>query len=355
MRLNDTERRQMRAALSGSFSTPPYFDTLVRALSKNPNDFAPMSGISVRIDALIEEYEAKGEILALIEMPTQVQGWEQNAGLKAALDIVRQSYLARQGSLWMRSPKPFNAYLLDQGRPFIDRKVFRQYCEELVPEKGKRFLVVNGEPGSGKTHSHYLIEAAAPHYGYQFCFIELEQEIPSKYYPDVMARRIDRDLALPETEPMIEQQNVPDRWAQELCDWLVKKIQLGGNHYWIVLDGFRNPDLPEETKQLVKHLIDAVDKRLPQTRLILLDFELASLPRKLRPFVRNEDIRAVDQPEMEAFFRELFQHAQLPFDEQHVVQVAGQILHDLPVTGEERMLEIMVRVMETTEQLLATE
>lgn len=358
MRLTDTERKRLSAALASAFSTLAFFELLVRSLSKNPDDFAPRDGVPVRISALIEEYEARGDILVLMEMPMQVQGWEQNLALKAVLDQVRQTYLERRGSSWMAIPKPFDAFMLDQGRPFIDRKPFRQYCEELIPEKGRRFLVVNGQPGTGKTHSHYLIEAAAPHYGYRFCFIELEQEIPSRYHPDVMARRIDRDLALPETEPLIEQHNVPDRWAQELCDWLVEKIKIiqdEGKFCWIILDGFRNPDLPDETKQLVKHLIDAVDKRLTQTRLILLDFDPASLPRTVRPFVRTEDIRAVEQPELEAFFRQLFQHVGVPFEEQHLTDVASQILQDLPAASEERMLEIMMRVMEATEQLLAKE
>jgi len=358
MRLTDTERKKLSAALTSAFGTLRYFDELVIALNKNPDDFAPRDGVSVRIKALIEAYEARGDILVLMEMPMQVQGWEQNMALKAVLDQVRQTYQERQGSSWMVIPRPFDAFMLDQGRPFIDRLPFRQYCEELIPEKGRRFLVVNGQPGSGKTHSHYLIEAAAPHYGYRFCFIELEQEIPSKYYPDIMARRIDRDLALPDTEPLIEQHNVPDRWAQELCDWLVEKIKIiqdEGKFCWIVLDGFSDSDLPDETKQLVKHLIDAVDKRLTQTRLILLDFKLDLLPRTLRPFVRNEDIRAVDQPELEAFFRQLFQHVGVPFEDHHLTDAASKILQDLPAASEERMLEIMTRVMETTEQLLAKE
>jgi hypothetical protein len=169
-----------------------------------------------------------------------------------------------------------------------------------------------------------------------------------------MVRRIDRDLTLPTTEPFPEQQNVGERWAQELCDWLVKKIQLDGSRCWIVLDGFGNSNLPDETKRMVNSLIDAVDKRLPRVRLILLDYPLP-LPRQLRPFVHTENLDEIDHPELEAFFQSVFRYSQIPHDDLQVQGVAAKILADLPENKEERMLEIMLRVIEAKEQLIPKE
>ena len=82
-------------------------------------------------------------MLQLIKIPATVQGWENNVALKAALQIVSESYERRLGANVLALPNPWEACFLNQGRPFIDRQVFRNYIQELNKQGGKRFLVVN--------------------------------------------------------------------------------------------------------------------------------------------------------------------------------------------------------------------
>jgi hypothetical protein len=350
MQLSENEREQLHATLLNAFSTINFFERLAQKLGLNPHDFEPTSGITDRMSALIIYFEAQDNIETLLSIPPTVPGWENNIGLKAALEIVHKSYVERKGSSYKTLTNPFDACFLEQDRPFINRDSFRDYLKELSKEKGKRFLVVNGPLGSGRTHSHYLIEALAPYCNYKFCFIELENEVPTKYYPDIMARRIDRDLRLPMTEQIPTQQNVGERWAQELCDWLVEKILLDNNYCWIVLDGFGNQDIPDETKRLVASLIDAIDKRLPKVRLVLLDYTLP-LPRKLRPFVNIEDINEISQEELNTFFKSFFYHAQIEHEDKQIRDITMKVFENLTDNEEERMFTIMTRVMEIKNKL----
>lgn len=351
MELNNDERTDLKAALLSAFSTIDFFKRLVQGLGRNPDDFAPQAGLTDRIDTLVRAFEAQDEVLLLLEVPPTLPGWQANAGLKAALENVKASYLQRRGTPRPALANPLDATVLDMGRPFIDRKEFRTFLADLVPESGKRYLVVNGPLGSGKTHSQYLIEEIKRPFDFQSTCIVLEQEFPSTYHPDVFARRIDRDLRLPDTEPMPAQQNVGDRWAQEICDWLVEKMLAGGERYWIVLDGFGHPALPEETKRLVAALIHAVDRRLRRVRLVLLDYPEA-LPRHLRPFVPVDIPPRIGKTELEEYFKAAFTQNGIEADEQQVVDLAGQILAGLPAEDEERTFEIMLRVTESLQQVL---
>lgn len=346
-KLSKDERDRLRAALLESFNNPLHFERLVSQLGRYPAEFAPTAGISYRIDALINTLEAEGKVEQLLDAPLQLQDWKDNIGLREALDMVRQSYRAHQGSTLASLPDPFEACLLDQDRPFIDRHQFRKYLKDINTERGKRYMVVNGPTGSGKTYSHYMIEALASHCGFKFSFIELKQEIITRYAPDIMARRIDRDLTLPDTDPLPDQQAVGSRWGKELCDWLVEKILKDGACCWIVLDGFSAPDLPDETRLLVDSLIDAVDKRLAKVRLVLLDYKKEKLPRMLRPVTHEDILQEVGQPELEAFITRLFQYKGIPVESQNVQGFASKLLENLPDKAEERMEEIMLRIMET--------
>lgn len=349
-KLSKEEYDLLEETLLGSFNTLVDFELLVKKLGRYPSDFAPTAGISYRIDALISTLEAQGQIEKLLDAPLQLTNWKNYVALRQALDQVRQSYQSRQGTPLANLPDPFDACLLDQGRPFIDRRQFRIYLKDINSEGGKRYMVVNGPSGSGKTYSHYMIQALASHCRFKFSFIELKQEIVPRYYPDIMARRINRDLTLTNTDkdPIPDQQAVGDRWGKELCDWLVGKILTDNSCCWIVLDGFSAPDLPDETRILVDSLIYAVDQRLPKVRLVLLDYKKEKLTRKQRLVTHEDILQEVAQPELEAFIAQLFQYKGIRVDDPNIIQgFASKLLENLPEKAEERMEEIMARIMET--------
>jgi hypothetical protein len=366
MPLSISERDQLQATLQDAFRTMSHFDRLVARLGRLPAEYG-QDNIVDRIAALISDYESRNDIESVLAAPLLLADWAQNTALKAALDNVRQSIQARQGPAWLAAPDPYQAHFLAQGRPFIGRDEFRKQVKDLTREQGKRFLVVNGPAAHGKTHSQYFIETLAPKAGFKFSYIELKEETVSKYHPAIMARRIDRDLALPTTDPLPEQQAVGDRWAQELCDWLVEKIILDGSRCWLVLDGFADPRLPDETKRLVNNLIDAVDTRLVKARLVLLDYQLQQLRSKLRPFVHKEFLDPLDQGRLEKFFDQVFTRAGIEHDPAQVTDLAAKILHNLPPLPQddpaadanermhERMDEIVARIMVTIETVLPPE
>jgi len=218
---------------------------------------------------------------------------------------------------------------------------------ELKKPEGKRFLVVNGPPNSGKTYSYYLVEALKEPCCFKCAFIELKEGEQATFYANQLANRISARLELPATRSMPDQQSVGEDWAKELGEWLVEKILQEPKCCWIVLDGFGHPDLPPATRQLVNYLIDAVDKLLPKARLLLFDYPVTSLPRILRPPIVPVDELQEDkiEKELEVFIGHAFAHKQIVYDEPLVKKSAAKVLYDLPTDKEERMLEITRRVM----------
>lgn len=353
MSLTPDERTKLQAILRDAFRTPAHFESLAQTLEINPNDILPLGGIGARLDALIDDLEARGQIQLLLEKGAQVPGWEANIILRTALENILNSYRSRAQLVAVNTIPPFEFCFLNADRPFIDRQDFRKHAANLALDNGRRFLLVNGPQGAGKTHSYYLLESAAPHLDFRLSIIEIDgDKTATKLGPDAVAGHIARDLLLPDGgEEMPLQQNVHDRWAEEICQWLKTRLLLSQRRCWIVLDGFDHPDLPPETRQLITMLVEEVDRGLNQVRLVLLDFPPRDLPSRVRPFTHREELHPIDRAELEAFFGSVFKHAGIEATTAQIDGLITKILANLPADLTARHEEIMVRVMETKMEL----
>jgi hypothetical protein len=344
------ERVALTNILLDSFPSVVTFQRLSDSLGRRPDDFAPGEGITIRLTTLISDFDGRGEILQFLESVPKTPGWEADDQLKVALSEFKKKWMNSRRISQAILNNPYQAWRVDQGRLFIDRKPLRDHVKELA-EKDRRFMVVNGPKGSGKTYSIYYLNFLRSLHKFKFkaSHIVIERELPTTYYPDVFARRIARDLGLSSDE-IPQQQNVKDRWAGEVCDWLVDQLlRAESNQYWIVLDGFNHPDLPKETKQMVAALIDAVDLRLTNVRLVLIDYPEA-LRSEIRPLVRDETLHHFDREELTIFFQERFEQPRSESDEELIAQYVDKIMTDLPSDPKERMATITDRVSEILEE-----
>jgi hypothetical protein len=315
---------------------------LAKAAGIEPGTFPIREDMLKTWTALIDAMARQGKLRTLVEKAAeddQVAGWR----------AVFEGLLALPGDpVELGYEKPCQALFLYQGRPFINRSDFRDYLTQLNEPSGKRFLVVNGPPDSGKTYSYYLVETLKKPWSFKCAFIELKEGEQARFSAKQLASRISDRLELPATRSMPDQQSVGDRWAEELGEWLLDKIQREPKPCWIVLDGFGHEDLPAATAQLVYYLIDAIDKWLPNVRLLLFDYPLTFLPRTLRPpIVPVDELQEDDIGEgmVEAFFWQAFAHKQVDHDETLVKTSAAKVLNDLPGDREEHMFEITRRIM----------
>ncbi|MAT98888.1 MAG: hypothetical protein CL608_17225 [Anaerolineaceae bacterium] len=353
--LTADERKTLSATYMSIIPKHLSFEALlVQGLGQDLEEF-PGANLQQRIDTLIASYELDERITELFEAPFNISGQENNNVLqlaRLALDPVRTSYEERMNQSWKEDP--FEACFLNQGIPFIDRQDFRKQAKKLSKEGAKRLLIINGDPGVGKTHSKKFIEKIAPYCEFKFCFIDMKKETPSLFYPDTLATRLDSDITLPPhpDHPQIPlKEEVSQKWAEVIGEWLIKKMKLEQGQCWIALDGFAHEDLPAPTKRLVNDLVEAVWDRLPHVRLILLDYPLDDLDEEIRLFVEEEDIEVVTQPELEEYMIKAVKELRLQKDTVELREKAREIVEGLSAAPEKHMAEIKVGVINTAKSL----
>jgi hypothetical protein len=118
----------------------------------------------------------------------------------------------------------------------------------------------------------------------------------------VIGERIGLDAA---TLPPDKGEQAPRR-VPALIEWLGMKIlKLPCPVWWIVLDGFRVQVHPGATHDLIRALIDAVDRDWQQTRLLLLNYE-KFLGLDVVPYILVERIQPIERADIEGFFESVY-------------------------------------------------
>ncbi len=353
--LNKTLRAQLHALLIDAYPTNDEFELFVGLQLEDvlAGDFP--GGINLRILKLIQHFENRPLVLiqAALADPTHQSNTIHLNALQSIADQVQADLPL------INLADPFDACIVEQGRPFINRSTLRGHLKQMSAAGGSRFLVINGNDGRGKSYSHFLVAAGQDGKEYKYCYIDLEPKTPGLYTPDLMAEAINSQLELPDTEAMPELQNVPERWAEELCTWLVNKIRGQEKTCWIVLDGFGNPEhgLPDETSQLVEALMLAVnDLNTDRARMILLDYHQpeVNMPKKVRPpLALTENLEAPDlnRDRLKRFLENAFRQLNIEFDDQMIEAQIDDTLNNLPAGAEEKLEEVQKRLLVTFRKL----
>jgi len=161
--------------------------------------------------------------------------------------------------------------------PFVDRETFQIDIEELFSSDLKRVAMVNGPPKSGKSYCGTLLDHRSrkrwPNAA--LILLDLKEERRSRAIrPEELCRwlvlksRVDHVGDPP--PPLPNQKAV--NWAGDLAAWAAGVIPRAGDHVWVVLDGFDDPDVPVETHAFIGALAaEAADQR-SGFRLVLLDY-----------------------------------------------------------------------------------
>ncbi|MEM7533226.1 MAG: effector-associated domain EAD1-containing protein [Chloroflexota bacterium] len=361
-RLNERQRDLMVAEFRKVFTQEDTLEKLVRQAGKELIHISSAAKPEIIIPEMVRHAEHHGWLDMLVRTAIRLE--PNNLEETKRLSIRYIDHVDRQQN-------PLQALILNAKRPFLGRAQFRAYIETLGDAESKRFGIINGPLGAGKTCSQYFIEYVSQYLNFEFCYINLRDEIPSSFYPDAMIRRIDRDLMLPDTDAMPDQYSVGSRWARELCDCLVEKLNRkqkmpdAPNFCLLVLDGFAHPDLPDETTQFLKHLIHAVDQRLRETRLLFLEYP-RELSRREKLFAYQEILDVIDLDiELDAInnqqtftgtldllIEDTLVEAEEPSNPKRVESIRMTILDNLYIIPKEkRMEEISYRVMEFAEEI----
>jgi hypothetical protein len=190
---------------------------------------------------------------------------------KEALEAVRQRPAYVKGAAEAK-PK----LLIWDRTPFVDREPFWIDINELRTSTRKRVLIVNGPPKSGKSYCGELVDhLRRDHWqGVRFTLIDLKNGQSPDMNPEELCRRILLKLRISagEPPPPLPGQK-PDRWARDLAAWLGTHIGQIKGEVWVVLDGFNDPAIAEETHVFLGALAEEAGDQ-DDFRLVLLDYEL---------------------------------------------------------------------------------
>ena len=182
----------------------------------------------------------------------------------------------------------FEALILDTKVPFLARRDTRANLRALLQAKPiKPVVVVNGATGMGKTHTTAFIEhVLRENCAIQHCIVSLTEGQGRSIGPRELASDIMVQLGgNPRTLP--PECTNGARWVKELVNEViyagVGESPVAANHckptWWIVLDGFKAPELRDDTKQFIVTLAASLTagRAQEQFRLILLDFDATVL------------------------------------------------------------------------------
>lgn len=337
MKLLPGELKQLHSVLLTAFPSESSLLLMVRLqLGENLEVVAPGSGLDVRILKLIDWAEASGRLENLLTQAPLDANQAENMLLKTVCEAILTAVRARQGARWFAVEDPLKAHFLHDGRAFVDRTDLRTCLADLNQGTGKRVLVVNGDPISGKSYSLRLIAELAERHGYQLASVDLKDEVVTKFGPDDLVRSIARQMKLENIDSIPAQQSMDSRWVQDLRDWVVGEARTTNQRWWLVLDGFDHRDLPPETQQLIEHLLKQVDTKLPGVRLVLLSYT-RPLPREIRRYVLNEQIPPIGRGHLESFFQRLFEESGKTFTDGSVAQAVDTVLGLVPAEDPDRL------------------
>jgi len=212
------------------------------------------------------------------------------------------------------APPAFASILVGGGEPFLDRKQVRRALRRLLRRDAAPILVINGADGMGKSYTARLIEdEAARTGGFRVAAFEAKPDTASFFEAASVAMRLVQKSGGPRTMAplyLIE----GERRVSLLIEWVADELQKSDHDIWLVLDGFDQESVREETALFIDQLLAlaASDTRFRRLRIVLLDFGHARLRAQARKFHREVLVDPAAE-ELAEFFKERFPQLEAAF------------------------------------------
>ena len=175
------------------------------------------------------------------------------------------------------NPDPVMTFWVNETLPFFSRQQLRPVVKSLLGRDAQPILKIVGPRSAGKSYSRWLIDhVCALRIDHHVVVADLAEGIGPSFPVEELADTLVTPIADHPPRPPRAASN----YAASLGRWILNAaINVPGR--WIfVLDGFNQPDLQEETRELVRNLAQVIagpgDFR-KRMRLVLIDYE-ATLP-----------------------------------------------------------------------------
>ncbi|MFY1623566.1 effector-associated domain EAD1-containing protein [Micromonospora sp. WMMD735] len=245
------------------------------------------------------------------------------------LDVVLAARLSN--SAWYRCADRYQARLVGPGsrRPLVDRSQLSAALRSVDKEKYP-VLSISGDPGSGKSHSRYLIQHVAGSIDVDATLILVDIADEWQEGNDIDAvdfvARLARRLGMPaDFHPDLYTEC--HRTAKELSSDFVGRFRTLPQIYrWIFIDGLDRPNVTTAVHGFVRNLAKEVDNnQLGQTRLIVTGHP-GDFPPTVQDVLQIEQIEPIDTSHIAGFFYDIAQHIGADLDDAALDRLVKDVL-----------------------------
>lgn len=248
------------AALGNAFQNLPELDTFLMAALKKPLiDYVP--GGLTRPDTLAKlaaALDSRGEVLRFAE------GLRQDFAVSVPVQQFWRNLVAFTGA---PTANPFDACLLHPGQvPIWGRRKLRTTAKDLFSARGKRILVVDGGPRTGRSHSWWFINHVAAFHGADVHWWDMAKR------PGATPGDVGRLIGLAcgwDLATLPGQHAQPNQWAEEVGEWVAARVRGAARTTVLIFDNSSAVGLAPETKELLTYLAGKA-ALVPKLRLVFL-------------------------------------------------------------------------------------
>ena len=270
---------------------------------------------------VVREAAQHGKMRALVEHMR-----DHFAMLEERMTRVLSTSRAGGVGLWYQCANPKQARLLGSHsqKAMIDRYELSDDLDELMSPAGRPILLISGDPGSGKTHSRYLLRHIMDNtrQDWEWAVLDIAEMWPVEDYRSVNAREfigeLSAKLGLSRQYDDVTCHTEAKRIARELVTSMVGRFrQLPPAHRMIFIDGLDRSNMASDVAVAIAHIARNIETgELARLRMVLTGYRGEFSPAVVDVLNENR-IAQVGVTYVEQFFKEIGDHVGKPctFDE----------------------------------------
>jgi hypothetical protein len=324
---SDATARMLHDALAEAAYHSTELEQIWTAIGMDPASIAWGAPARVLWPAMTKDAHAASKLEALI-----VEVKQRRAAVADRLDAILAAEVVT--SNWYFSTDQFMSRLVGPGssRALLNRSSLSSGLREIARE-GFPVFAIRGEPGSGKSHSRYLIQHVTndPSLKCRMILLDVAEEWPggvdAKEFVRVLAQKVGIFTAFE-----VDENTEATRISRELANAFVARL---GDRpeiiRWIFIDGLDRPGVHADVHAVVGHLAkEAESGQLGRTHLIVTGHPGDFAPSVLDVLV-EEEIDEISRPHIELFFKEVAAHIDSPLTLQERTELVDRVLERAPL------------------------
>ena len=246
-------------------------------------------------------FNVNWELVAVHE-GQQKMGWFRNTweAVGVSSNAIR-SRLSERGFAHLLGGPRFDTVRLRTGRVFLNRAELRHALADLGLPQGRRILVVNGPPGSGKTYTvEFIKELSYNSPNQRVVYVNLAAHLAS-FTPAELLQEVVRQIGSPTAEMPALDAEQDARMIRRLVNWF--RSVTNRTDLWLVLDDF-GPNSSQGLRDLIDELQSMAATKTNSFRLVLLNYTLPLPPSAINSSI-EENLSPLSLADVDAYLEQM--------------------------------------------------